>query len=166
LSLVGPTTIEPRAGGSTGEHQIVVDFNQNLTGISTVLVTTGQGDVDSFSFNTVVRPSRARGKNAPHGTIAGGNQLIINLKNILDGQRIVVALLGATDGANTADIGIQMSVFLGDVNQNGARNSSDISQVKAQSGKAIDGSNFIEDVTVNGAINSSDIALTKAQSGG
>jgi hypothetical protein len=55
--------------------------------------------------------------------------------------------------------------LLGDTTGNGLVNSSDISDVQAQSGQPPTASNLKEDVTLNGAINSSDISLVQAQSG-
>ena len=44
-------------------------------------------------------------------------------------------------------------------------NSSDVSQVKSQSGQPVTGSNFRTDIDANGAINATDIAIIKSQSG-
>jgi hypothetical protein len=165
LSFSGTPQIECRSGGASGNHQIVVIFNSPVA-VADADVTTGTGSVSGFSVTSANRAARAKGRSAMTPNSVTGNSVTINLTGVTDGQTIVVALFGVSDGSNTADIGIPMSVSLGDVTQNGMINSSDISQVKAASGQQVTDDNFKEDVTVNGAINSSDIALTKSQSGG
>jgi hypothetical protein len=58
-----------------------------------------------------------------------------------------------------------VSLLLGDVNVNGAVNSTDVSRAKAISGSRIERDTFKNDVSVNGIINSTDIGLIKPQSG-
>ena len=62
-------------------------------------------------------------------------------------------------------MGVQMSVFVGDTNGNGAVTASDVSQTKSRAGQAGTVSNFRSDVIVNGTINASDLALVKSHSG-
>ena len=50
-------------------------------------------------------------------------------------------------------------------NANRAVNGSDVSQVKAQMNRGVDGGNFREDVNVDGAIDSADVALVKSRTG-
>jgi hypothetical protein len=58
-----------------------------------------------------------------------------------------------------------MAVLIGDVNGNGAVNTTDIGQVKAVSGEPVSFANFRADVNPNGSINATDIGQVKAQSG-
>jgi hypothetical protein len=58
-----------------------------------------------------------------------------------------------------------MSILIGDTNDNGTVNASDVAQTKAQSGQTITNSNFREDVNGNGVINASDVSLVKSKSG-
>jgi hypothetical protein len=58
-----------------------------------------------------------------------------------------------------------MTVLIGDTTGNYTVNSSDLSQVSAQSGQLVTVLNFRQDVTVNGSISSSDVSLTKSKSG-
>jgi dockerin type I repeat protein len=56
-------------------------------------------------------------------------------------------------------------VLFGDVGGNRTVNSTDVSQVKLQSGTAVTAANFRNDVGANGAINSSDVSTVKLASG-
>ena len=58
-----------------------------------------------------------------------------------------------------------MGVLVGDTNDSGNVNSSDVSQIKFQSGQAVDEDNFRADVIANGAINASDVSAVKSKSG-
>jgi hypothetical protein len=89
----------------------------------------------------------------------------VNLSGIPDGQTITVTLMSADDGANVGDVAVTMKVLAGDVNGNGAVNSSDIALTKAQVGQPVTQSNFRSDVNVNGSINASDVAVVKSRSG-
>lgn len=145
LPLIGTPGIECRSGGGSNVYQIVVSFLNNAT-FSSASVTSGQGAVT--------------------GTSGGGTKNVtIDLFGVTNAQTINVTLFNLNDGLGTRDLVIPMSVLVGDTNGNRAVNSSDISQIKAQSGHAITNSNFREDVNGNGAINSSDIVATKAKSG-
>ena len=58
-----------------------------------------------------------------------------------------------------------LGFLVGDINNSGSVNSSDISGVQARSDQSVDATNFKYDVNVSGAINSSDISAVKARSG-
>ncbi len=58
-----------------------------------------------------------------------------------------------------------MNLLHGDVNSNGAVNSSDVGQVKVNVGTPLTQANFRSDVTGNGSVNSSDVGAVKAASG-
>ena len=164
LSLVGIASVEPRSSGAGGAHKIVVNFSPPVS-VAGADVTTGVGSVSDLTVTGANRAPRIGVKNVSRPNGLPGNQVIIDLTGVVNGQRIVVALFGVTDGSNTADVGIQMSVLVGDATQNGSVNASDTSQVKSQSGQTVIEDNFVNDVTVNGAINSSDVSLTKSKSG-
>ena len=94
-----------------------------------------------------------------------GNAVTVNLAGVANAQTIMIKLTDVSDGASAGDITWPMGVLLGDTTASGAVNSSDISQVKSQSGQTVTASNFRQDVTANGSINSSDISLVKSKSG-
>jgi hypothetical protein len=147
LPLSGSPGVECRAGGATGDHNLVVSFtNTVVSGAAIVLSGTG--------------------------TVAGnpvfsGNTMTVNLTGVANAQTIMVRLDNVTDQyAQVLPLTVlNVSFLLGDTNGNGAVTSSDISQTKAQTGQATNASNFRTDVNVSGSITSSDISLVKASSG-
>lgn len=148
LPFTGTPGVECRKGQGPGSnnHKIVVTFASPVTVSGTPQATvTGNAQVNSVTVN--------------------GSVVTVDLSNVANAQTIVLTLLSVSDGVNSGNVSIPMTVLLGDTNGNGAVNSTDISQTKAQSGAALGASNFREDVTVNGEINSSDIGVVKAQSG-
>ncbi len=148
MPLTGNSGVECRSGGADGSYQLVVTF------ASPVTITTATATSDSGGTASVV------------GTpVVAGNQVIVNLTNVSNAQTLTVNLIGVNDGSNTENFSVPMSVLVGDTTGNGSVNSSDIIQVKSQSGAAVTAANFREDVTANGAINSSDITLTKSKTG-
>ena len=144
LPLAGNPGIECRTGGASGNHQVVITFAGPVT-LTSASVTSGSGSVSSATVSN--------------------NQIFVNLTNIANAQTISITLVGVDDGTHNGNVAIPMSVLLGDTGANGAVNSTDVSQTKAQSGNAVTTSNFREDVTVNGSINSSDVSSVKLQSG-
>ena len=108
-------------------------------------VTSGSGQVTNVSVN--------------------GSVVTVDLTNVANAQTLTLTLFSVSDGTNTNDVPIRMSVLLGDTTANGSVNSSDIGQTKAQSGQTVGATNFRTDVNVNGSINSSDISVVKSQSG-
>ena len=149
LPLAGSPGIECRGGGASGDYQVVATFPGAVT-LGSAAVTPGPGGTASVSSANV----------SPDGT-----QVTVTLTNVTNAQTMMVTLLGVSDGNNTGDVSVPMSVLLGDTTANGSINSSDISQTKSQSGQEVTASNFRQDVTVNGSINSSDISLVKSKSG-
>jgi len=145
LPLSGTPGIECRNGQpGANQHQVVVTLAQPVT-ISSAAVTQGTGSVS--------------------GTTIAGNEVTINLSGVTNAQTIAITLFGVNDGTTSTNITIPMGVLLGDTTANGAVNSSDVTQTKAQSGSFATQSNFRTDVTLNGVINSSDVSVVKVQSG-
>ena len=148
LPLTGNAGIEcRRTPGDPSSHRIVVTFATAVTvnGTPQASVTSGTGSVSNVTVN--------------------GSQVIVDLTGVTNAQTLTVQLNSVSDGTNTNDVPIRMSVLLGDSTGNGSVNASDISQAKAQSGQAVSSGNFRTDVNANGSINSSDISIIKAQSG-
>ncbi len=142
LPLTGTPGVEPRSGGSSGGFQVVVTFVDPITFSS---ANSSAGMVSS--------------------TTTDGSSVTINLSNVPNAQTMMVNLLGVSDGTNTGDVAIPMSVLLGDTNASGTVSSADIGETKANSGQITNAANFRTDVNVNGTLSSSDISLVKAQSG-
>ncbi|MEP6809491.1 MAG: LamG-like jellyroll fold domain-containing protein [Chthoniobacterales bacterium] len=132
---------------SAGGYTLVFTFSNNLVS-GTAVVSAGTGVVQS----------------AP---VRSGNTMTVQLSGITDVQEIGVNLQQVIDefGQILPDTTVNMRVLVGDTNGNGAVSSSDISQIKTQSGAAVSAANFRLDVNANGAISSSDTALVKSNSG-
>ena len=144
LPLNANAGVECRSGGAHGDYQVVVDFATPVMAASTS-VTSGTGKA---TLQSVI-----------------GSQVKVDLTGVSNAQRIVLTISGVSDGANTNDVNIPMSILLGDTDGNGVANSSDVAQTKGQSGQAVTSSNFRNDVNANGIINASDVASVKLQVG-
>ena len=129
LPLTGNPGIECRSGGATNDYQVVVNFTKAVT-VAQASVTSGTGSVAGTSGN---------------GTTA----LTVNLTGVTNAQTISVTLFGVNDGTITNNITTTMAVLVGDISYNGAVNSSDVSQVKLQSGQPVTSSNFRTDVNAS-----------------
>jgi hypothetical protein len=95
-----------------------------------------------------------------------GNEMIIPLSGVSNGQVLKITVAGATDGTNTLpSFDVNVGFLIGDTTSNGHVNSSDISQTQAETGHVTTSSNFREDVVANGMVNSTDIQDVQAHSG-
>jgi hypothetical protein len=141
LPVSGPVGIEIRSGPS---HQVVINFADPVT-VEGASVSSGAGNVSGFSVS--------------------GSQVIVNLSNVSNGQRITVTLAQVHSGPSVGDVSVSMGVLAGDVNGNGSTNTTDISVAKSQVGQPVTSANFRVDGNFNGAINASDLALVKANAG-
>ncbi|CAN5637024.1 hypothetical protein BH20VER1_BH20VER1_02810 [soil metagenome] len=157
LSLAGAPAIEARSGGATGDYQIVV----NLT-------AAGALTVDGTPQAQVTAGSATIGSNgvANGGVVTVvGSTITIPLTNVANAQTLAVTLNNVNDGTTTRSFTIPMSVLIGDVNSSGMVNASDVSQTKAASGLAVDGTTFLTDINASGDINATDISIVKSLSG-
>ena len=94
-----------------------------------------------------------------------GAVVTINLTGVTNIQRLGVTLANVHVGASTGDITIPMGVLAGDTSGNGTVTSTDVSQVKLQSGQVLTNANFRSDVVVSGSINATDVSNVKLKSG-
>jgi hypothetical protein len=145
LPLTGTPGVECR----TGDYSVVVTFATTPVSVSSASVTSDAGGTASVSGSPVI----------------SGKDVTVNLTGVSNAQTLTVKLVGVSDGTNTDDVSVRVSILQGDTTGNGKVNSSDISQTQSQSGQALTGANFREDVTCNGQINSTDIQFVQAQSG-
>jgi hypothetical protein len=127
----------------TAGHLIVFKYTANVSGTPSVSSTAG-----TIGTVTVV-----------------GDEVRIPLTNVTDIARALVTVNGVGD-----DKAVAIGFLAGNVNSftttNMATNSTDIGQVKGQSGApAVTSTNFVFDVNANGAINSTDIGQVKGKSG-
>ena len=144
IPIAGLVTVESRVIGSG--HDIIFQFDGPATSVGTVTA------VDAAA-NAVGAATAA----------VSGNDVIVTLTGVADNRRLTVAITDVNGAGVNASVSI--GFLVGDVNNTGSVNSSDISGVKARSGQSTDASNFKFDVNASGAINSSDISAVKARSG-
>jgi hypothetical protein len=144
LPLSGSPGIDPRSGGSNGNHQVIVNFAHAIDS-SSASITSGSGNIASY-------------------TVAG-TQAIVNLTGVANGETLVIRLNEVNDGAVTGPVNVRLTALLGDTNGNGVVNASDVAETKAQSGQPATNINFRTDVTVSGVTNATDIGVVKAQIG-
>lgn len=136
----GAVTAEPRTLG-TG-HVIVFQFNKPITAIGAVTVTPPVGTLSA---------------------VISGFDVVVTLNNIADNQRATVSLPDVNGpGVNVA---ATFGFLVGDLNNTGSVNASDISGVKARLGQATTGQNFRFDINATGAVNATDVSAVKARSG-
>jgi subtilisin family serine protease len=151
LSLSGfDPVVEPRVGQPTdGSHTIVFTFANPLATVSGAVIESGTGTVASSGIGTDAR------------------QYIVNLSGVANAQELRLKVSGITDTtANTTTaLTVRIGFLIGDTTGNRAVNSSDVGQVKAQSGGTANSSNMRLDVTANGDINATDVSLVKSNSG-
>jgi hypothetical protein len=145
LPLVQPYGIEPRSGGTSGNHVIVFHFANPVLSCGTASSNAGTATNDAAS---------------------SGNDCLVDVTGVSNAQYVTVTLAGTVDNhGNQGNVPVTFGLLLGDTTGNGIVNSSDISQTQSQSGHPVNSGNFREDVTVNGIINSSDISLVQSKSG-
>ncbi|PYL55691.1 MAG: hypothetical protein DMF29_01105 [Verrucomicrobia bacterium] len=147
LPIAGPTGIEDRTGGPSGDHTVIVTFAAPVT-VTNVAATPQSGKTGSVAGFTV-----------------NGSVVTINLTNVSNAQTLAINLLGVNDGTTFGDVTVYMGVLVGDTTADRFVDSADIGQTKSQSGHAVIPSNFREDVNVDGFIDSADIAFVKSKSG-
>ncbi|CAN5637004.1 hypothetical protein BH20VER1_BH20VER1_02800 [soil metagenome] len=147
LPLTGTPGVECRSAGAGGAHTIVFTFNNALTSGSAV-VTDGAGSVAGTP-------------------VISGKTMAVELIGVTNAQRLSVSLQSVTDVASQVlpDTTVTVGFLLGDANNSGNVNASDISQVKSLSGVPATTGNFRNDINASGAINATDVSLVKALSG-
>ena len=137
--------IECRTGGTSGVHQMVVQFPSPVS-VTSANVVSGTGSVVNF-------------------TVSGGF-VTLNLSGVANVQNLLIRLGAVGDGTLFGDVPIAMGVLVGDTTGNGSVTASDVAQVKSVSGQAVTSANFRADVNVSGgAISASDIGLVKSTTG-
>jgi hypothetical protein len=149
LPLAGNPGIECRGlNGASNAYKLVYNLDRNVTVAGTA--TTSQAGATA---TTALGPNPT--------------QVTVNLTGVTNAQHLIVTLNGVqgSDSAIVNNLAARMDVLLGDTSASGLVNSTDISQVQAQSGKPVTSSNFRTDVTANGLINSTDISTVQSKSG-
>lgn len=143
IPVTGAVTVEPRA--NSDGHLIVFEFTQTIANFGSVSVT----DAGSTPIGNA-------------SAVASGKSIVVALSGLPDNQRATIAVTGI-NGA--LDISAAMGFLVGDINNTGTVNASDIVAVKSSIGSTITLQNFRVDVNASGAISASDVPAVKARAG-
>ena len=173
-TYVPATFLSPLSAGSRKNHGGAGSFDLNIpasNGLGVECRTPGSGNTYQIIFTfanpvTITEVTATPGSNAT-GSVAGspivnGNHVTVNLSNVSNPQRLTLKLLGVSDGVIANDFLVTMGVLSGDVNANGAVESSDVSAVQGHTRQRVSNSTFIYDVNCNGSIESSDVSTVQA----
>lgn len=157
LPLTGTAGIECRSGGGTNDYKLVLTFATpvSINGSPQAQVTTGAGQIGS-------------GGTANSGNVnidSTATVVTVPLTNISNAQQIAVTLFGVSDGTNSTNVVIPMSILIGDTNTDTFVDAIDAAQTKSKSGQAINSTNFREDVNADGFLDAIDVAFVKSKSG-
>jgi hypothetical protein len=143
LPLSGSPAVEPRTGGPT---TVILTFGQTLdtSAALSLSLTSGTGSASYL----------------------GSTQISISMSGATDGQTLGITVGGVrrpngSAGSYTVNIG----VLLGDVDQSGAVNVSDVITEKLNSGATVSSGNFLMDLNCDGSINVADVITAKLNSG-
>jgi hypothetical protein len=142
LPLIGDPGIECRSGGANGDHTVVITFAFPVT-FSSATVCSGTGIVAGTSTST------------------NGNEITVNLTGVANAQTINICLRDVSDGTNTSNITIPMSVLLGDVNASKRTDAGDVTAVRNHTVSIPDQQTFRFDVNSSGRIDSGDVTVTR-----
>ncbi len=146
LPLNGTPGVECRSAGAGTNYQVVVTF------VNPVIV----GSVSVTSIDGMATATRS----------VNGAVVTLNLSNAANAQTLGITLGNVFDGTATGDLFVPLSILVGDTNGNGVVTSSDVGQVRAQSGQAVATGSFRSDLNANGGfINASDVGIAKSLSG-
>jgi len=145
LSLAADVpTVEPRSGGSGGDHTIVLSFDQPVSaGDAAVTAGTGTAGTPTFAGNDMIVPLTG---------IANQQYVTLSVSN-------VVAAGGGSGGFGSVRIGF----LLGDVNQNRVVTVADLGQVNAQIAQPVTAANHLKDVNASGTLTVADKGIANTQ---
>jgi hypothetical protein len=144
--LAAPAMTECRSGGAGQNYQVVVTFARPVT-VAGVSVATADG--------------RATG-----GVTVAGGVVTVDLAGVANMQTAMITLLNVNDGVGAGNVMVPLRLLIGDSTGNGSVTSSDIGQVKGQSGQPVTAANFRSDVNASGiSVTASDLGMVKAAAG-
>ena len=122
----------------------------------------------AYLFNACLFRQRigyVRRRNGDEHKRHGHNRRNDRTTNVDDAQTIKVSLPNVSDGNSTTNLIVPMSILIGDTTGDGTVSSSDVMQVKFQSGQAVTSSNFRADINASGTITSTDVSIVKSKLG-
>ncbi len=136
--------VEPRDGN--GNYIAVLTFDRPVqSGSASVTAGTGTAGTPTFS----------------------GNEMRVPLSGVTDRQRLTITAsnVAAAAGGVLPSASVQMGFLIGDTNGVGGVTSTDVGEIKSNSGQPTNAANFRSDITANGSVNSTDVSLAKPRSG-
>lgn len=145
MPISGAKGIEPRTGGSPGNHQIMFTFANNVSLIS-ASVTPGQNGSAGLAGPPIVN----------------GKRITLNLTGVTNRQVLTVNLTGVSDGLVSNDLAIPIGILAGDTNADRLVNARDVNRTKTASGRVVSRTNFTIDVNLDGQINVDDTNFVKS----
>ncbi|MEO5721848.1 MAG: choice-of-anchor Q domain-containing protein [Chthoniobacterales bacterium] len=151
LPFTGQVGIEDRTSGPSNDYQVVITFANPVTVQGSTTPPPTSATVSGTGFVTSV--------------IVSGSTVTVNLTGVTDVQQILVTVYSVSDGTNSGNVAVPMKILIGDTNGSSSVTSSDIAQVKAQSGNPVIEANFRTDINASGTISSTDVAQVKSKSG-
>jgi hypothetical protein len=159
LPLTGTAGIECRTGPTSGAHNVIVAFENNLTSV------TSRSATARTSSGTSTLPT-------PTGSIINDSQgrprlYSVNLTVVPNASHVTLTLHGVTDAAgNTGDITVPMDVLLGDANASGRTDNGDAIVVRNRSGSIpTDTASARADINCSGRIDNGDAIVIRNNSG-
>jgi hypothetical protein len=87
----------------------------------------------------------------------------VNLTNVSNAQTLSISLAGVSDGTNTTNVSVPMSVLIGDVNVMERVDAADVSVVRQQTIQPVTTDNFREDINASGRIDAADVSIARQQ---
>jgi uncharacterized protein (TIGR02597 family) len=144
MPISGAEGIEPRTGGSFGNHQIMFTFASSVSLLS-ASVTPGQNGAAGLAGPPIVN----------------GKRITLNLTGVTNQQVLTVNLTGVSDGVVSSNLAIPIGILAGDTNVDHLVNNRDVNRTKPP-GRVVSPTNFTIDVNLDGQINVGDTNLVKS----
>ena len=148
MPIVGTKGIESRSGGTSGNHQIMLTFANNVS-MAGANVSPGQNGSAGLAGPPIVN----------------GKRITLNLAGVTNQQVLTLHFIGVSDGLVSSDFAIPIGILAGDTNVDQHVNIKDVNRTKAAAGRVVNSTNFRSDVNVDGQINVDDANFVKSFSG-
>ncbi len=147
IAISGPVTVEPRVAGSG--HLVVFQFNDVIQGVSNLMMTIGSGPA------------------APATNISiYDNELRVSLPatSVPDGSRVRISG-SVANSLVTIAIAESLGFLLGDAENSGTVDQTDVNALRARSGQRVSPGNFRFDINLSGAVTVADILAGRGRKG-
>ena len=145
LDPAASATVEPRSGGPT---QIIFTFSNDI------VASDGMISANEFTIANATFSSAS----------ISGNELTLNLTNVIDQSVVTIAISGIEDPSGAAlggDNDVAIRALFADVNQEQVVDRSDFALVAQHQRESVDNNNFLLDIDLDGLIRRVDGYLVK-----